>query len=160
MSTSFAASRAARAATALLALIAVSMAANAQTQAKSARATAASTKPSQPIPRAPAKYMNIQEIKSPGGISAWLVEGHNVPLMALRFAVDGGSSQDPAGREGLAHLLTGMMDEGAGDLTSSAFQERMEELAMRMSFQAGRDYLYGSFETLTVNRDKAADLLP
>ncbi len=103
--------------------------------------------------------MNIQEIKSPGGISAWLVEGHNVPLMALRFTFDGGSTQDPIGKEGVVHLLTGMLDEGAGDLDASAFQERMEDLAMRMSFQAGRDYLYGSFETLTVNRDKAADLL-
>lgn len=107
----------------------------------------------------PANAMNIQSIKSPGGIEAWLVEEHGVPLMALRFAFDGGNSQDPTGKDGLANFITAMMDEGAGDLKSSDFQERMEDIAMRMSYDDSKDALYGSFETLTVNRDKAVDLL-
>jgi zinc protease len=108
---------------------------------------------------APSRFMNIQEVRSPGGITAWLVESHNVPLMALRFAFEGGASQDPAGKAGLTHFMTGMMDEGAGDLEATAFQESVEEIAMRMGFQASRDQLYGTFETLTVNRDKAIGLL-
>ena len=107
----------------------------------------------------PATAMNIQQIKSPGGIEAWLVEEHSVPLMAMRFAFDGGNSQDPKGREGVANFITAMMDEGAGDLKSAEFQERMEEIAMRMSWDDSKDSLYGSFETLTQNRDKAVQLL-
>jgi len=107
----------------------------------------------------PAAAMNIQTIKSPGGIEAWLVEEHSVPLISLRYAFDGGSSQDPAGKEGLANFLTAMMDEGAGDIKSEQYQERMEDIAMRMSYDDSKDSLYGSFETLTVNRDKAVDLL-
>jgi zinc protease len=103
--------------------------------------------------------MKIQQVRSPGGIEAWLVEDHNVPLVAMRFAFDGGNAQDPPGKEGVANFLTAMMDEGAGDLSSAQFQERMEELAMRMSFDDSRDTLYGSFETLTINRDAAAELL-
>ena len=103
--------------------------------------------------------MNIQEIKSPSGITAWLVESHNVPLMALRFAFDGGAAQDPAGKAGVSHFMTGMMDEGAGDLEASTFQERVEEIAMRISFSSTRDHLFGSFETLTVNREKAVELM-
>ena len=106
-----------------------------------------------------ASAMNIQTIKSPGGIEAWLVEEHSVPLMALRFAFDGGSSQDPAGKEGVANFITAMMDEGAGDIQSAQFQERMEEIAMRMSWDDSKDSLYGSFETLTANRDQAIELL-
>jgi zinc protease len=107
-----------------------------------------------------AQAMKVQEVKSPGGISAWLVESHTVPLIAMRFAFDGGgSSQDPEGREGVANFLASMLDEGAGDLLAKPFQERMEELAMRMSFDDGRDAFYGSFETLTENRDEAAKLL-
>jgi len=52
-----------------------------------------------------------------------------------------------------------MLDEGAGDLNAKAFQERMEGLAMRMSFEAARDAFYGSFTTLTENRDAASRLL-
>jgi zinc protease len=103
--------------------------------------------------------MKIQKVKSPGGIEAWLVEEHSVPLFALRFAFDGGSSQDPTGKEGVANMMSALLDEGAGDLDALAYSKRMEDIAMRMSFSAGRDSFYGSFETLTVNRDPAVDLL-
>ena len=107
----------------------------------------------------PAHAMKIQTVKSPGGIEAWLVEEHSVPMLALKFAFLGGNAQDPAGKEGLANFITGMMDEGAGDLTSEQFQQRMEELAMRMSFEDSKDALYGNLETLTVNRDQSFDML-
>jgi len=107
----------------------------------------------------PAAAMNIQQIQSPGGIKAWLVEEHSVPLISLKYAFDGGNSQDPDGKAGVANFITAMMDEGAGDLKSEQYQERMEDLAMRMSYDDTKDSLYGSFETLSANRDKAAELL-
>ena len=103
--------------------------------------------------------MKIQQVKSPGGIEAWLVEEHSVPLLAMRYVFDGGNSQDPPGKEGIANFLSGMLDEGAGDLTAVQFQERMEELAARISFEDSRDSFYGNFETLTVNRAGSIDLL-
>ena len=103
--------------------------------------------------------MNIQKIKTPGGIEAWLVEEHSVPLISLRYAFDGGNTQDPPGKEGLSNFLTAMMDEGAGDIKSEQYQERMEDIAMRMSYDDSKDSLYGSFETLSANRDKAVELL-
>ncbi len=107
----------------------------------------------------PAAAMNIQQITSPGGIQAWLVEEHSVPLISMRYAFDGGSSQDPEGKPGVANFITAMMDEGAGDLTSEEYQERVEDISMRMSYDDTKDSLYGSFETLSVNRDKAVELL-
>ena len=107
----------------------------------------------------PANAMKIQTVKSPGGIEAWLVEEHAVPMMAMRFAFEGGSSQDPVGKEGLANFVTAMLDEGAGDLKSREFQERMEDLSMRMSYEEAKDAFYGNFETLTENRDEAVKLL-
>ena len=103
--------------------------------------------------------MKIQEVKSPGGITAWLVEEHGIPLIAMRFAFEGGNAQDPDGKEGVANFIVSMMDEGAGELTSKQFQERMEAIAMRMSFDDSRDAVYGSFETLAENRDAAIELL-
>jgi zinc protease len=103
--------------------------------------------------------MKIQAVKSPDGIEAWLVEEHAVPMMAMRFAFDGGSSQDPAGKEGLANFVTAMLDEGAGELSSREFQEREEDLSMRMSYEEAKDAFYGDFETLTANRDESAEML-
>ncbi len=110
------------------------------------------------VPTTKANAMKIQQVKSPGGIEAWLVEEHSVPLIALRFSVEGGSAQDPAGKEGVANFMTAMLDEGAGDITAVKYQERMEELAMRMGFEDGRDQFYGSLETLTVNKDATFEL--
>ena len=103
--------------------------------------------------------MEIKVITSPGGIKAWLVEAHENPLLAMRFSFEGGNSQDPTGKEGLANFLTAMLDEGAGDLPSSAFQEQMDTIAMRMRFEDGRDAFYGNFQTLTEHRNEAVGLL-
>src|SRR5262249_1875358 len=78
--------------------------------------------------------MKIERVVSPGSIEAWLVEGHTNPLIAIRFAFRGGASQDDQGKEGLAYFVSAMMDEGAGELNAIAFQERAQELAMRMDF--------------------------
>jgi zinc protease len=114
------------------------------------------------VPSAPASAssgMNIERVTSPGGIEAWLVESHANPLIALRFAFRGGASQDAADKEGVAYFVSAMMDEGAGPLDSLAFQEREQELAMRMSFDAGRDVMLGNVETLTENKDPVFDLV-
>lgn len=106
------------------------------------------------------KYADrIQQVVSPKGIKAWLVEEHSVPLLALRFAFVGGSTQDPEGKEGLAHFLTTMLDEGAGDIKSAEFQVRLDEMAIQMEFDASRDAFDGNLKTLTRNRDKAVELL-
>src|SRR5262245_8615306 len=99
--------------------------------------------------------MQIQRVKSPGGIEAWLVESHANPLIAMRFAFRGGASQDPAGKEGLAYFVSGMMDEGAGNLDSVSFHERLQTLAMRMDFDASRDVMLGNLQTLSANKDEA-----
>jgi zinc protease len=108
---------------------------------------------------APADAMDIQRVRSPGGIEAWLVENHANPLIAMRFAFRGGAAQDPTSKEGLAYFVSGMMDEGAGELDSIAFQERLQGLAMRLDFDAGRDVMLGNVQMLGANRDEGFELL-
>jgi zinc protease len=109
--------------------------------------------------RGPAFAADIQEVRSPGGITAWLVEEHSIPMIALELHFRGGSSLDPAGKEGLANLLSGMLDEGAGDLDSQAFQSRLEDFAISLSYDASRDGFTGSLRTLSENVDEAFRLL-
>lgn len=103
--------------------------------------------------------VTIQEVVSPGGVKAWLVEDYSVPLVTIRFAFKGGSTQDPAGREGLANLMTGLFDEGAGDLDADAFQIALDDAGAEMSFNATRDAIYGSMRTLAETRGEAFALL-
>ena len=106
-----------------------------------------------------ADAMEIKRVISPGGIEAWLVESHANPLIAMRFAFRGGAAQDPRDRQGLAYFVSGMMDEGAGGLDSVAFQERLQSLATRMDFDAGRDVMLGNVQMLTANKDESFELL-
>ncbi len=103
--------------------------------------------------------VNIQEVHSEKGITAWLVEDYTVPIVTLRFAFEGGSSQDPDGREGLANLMSGLFDEGAGDLDSDAFQEKLDDVGAEMRFSSSRDAIYGSMRVLAEDRPAAFDLL-
>ena len=102
--------------------------------------------------------MDVQTVKSPGGIEAWLVEEHALPTLALRFAFEGGGSQDPVGKDGLASFVAAMLSQGAGDMSGVEFQERLEDHAIHLEFEAGRDAVGGSLETLTEDRDVAVRL--
>ncbi len=101
----------------------------------------------------------IQRVISPGGIEAWLVQDATVPLVALEYSFNGGSSQDPAGKPGTGSFTANMLDEGAADLDSRAFHERLERRAIEMNFSVTRDYLRGSMRMLKENRDEAFGLL-
>lgn len=106
-----------------------------------------------------ASAMTIEKIVSPSGIEAWLVREKAVPLVTLNYAFHGGASQDEADKSGTANLVADLLDEGAGDLDSKAYHERLENHAIELTFQVGRDYLHGSLRTLNEHRDEAFDLL-
>jgi zinc protease len=103
--------------------------------------------------------IDIERVVSPGGIEAWLVREDTVPMIAVAFAFRGGTAQDPPGKPGVANMLSGLLDEGAGDLDSQAFQDRLDEYSIGLSFNAGRDAFSGRLRTLTENRDEAFRLL-
>ena len=106
-----------------------------------------------------ASAMTIEKIVSPSGIEAWLVREQTVPLVVLNYAFIGGSSQDDADKAGAANLAASLLDEGAGDLDSKAYHERLENHAIELGFRIGRDYLHGSLRTLSEHREEAFDLL-
>jgi zinc protease len=109
---------------------------------------------------APARAaFQIQRVVSPGGIEAWLLEDHRVPIMSLDLSFKGGAALDPKGKEGLAMLTASMLDEGAGDLTSTAFQKELADKSIGLSFGADLDSVTGQMKTLTQYRDRAFEML-
>ena len=101
----------------------------------------------------------IQEVKSPGGITAWLVEDHEIPFVALELRFKGGSSLDAPGKRGAINLMTATLEEGAGDMNAQQFAEARETLAASYGFDVHDDALSVSSRFLTENRDQAVALL-
>lgn len=103
--------------------------------------------------------VDIQQVKSEKGITAWLVEDYSVPIVTIRFSFKGGNTQDPEGKEGLSELMSGLFDEGAGELDSDAFQIKLDDAGAEMRFGAERDRTFGSMRMLAEKKDEAFDLL-
>lgn len=100
----------------------------------------------------------IARVVSPGGVEAWLVEDHTVPLLALEFSFSAGTIHDAPDKSGTASMLAALLDEGAGPLDAAAFQEALAEHAIELHFSAGRDWFHGSLKTLARHRDEAVRL--
>ncbi len=103
--------------------------------------------------------MKIQEVTSPGGITAWLVEDHGIPFTALEIQFRGGTSLDAPGKRGATNLMTALIEEGADDMDSRAFAEARDDLAAQFTFDSGADSVGVSARFLTENRDQAVSLL-
>ncbi|MES2549082.1 MAG: pitrilysin family protein, partial [Pseudomonadota bacterium] len=101
----------------------------------------------------------IKEVTSPGGITAWLVEDHNIPFTALEIQFRGGTSLEAPDKRGVVNLMTATLEEGAAEMDSRAFAEARDALAASFSFDAGTDSVGVSAQFLTENRDQAIDLL-
>lgn len=107
----------------------------------------------------PAEAVRVQKVVSPGGVEAWFVRDTSVPLVAIKFLFRGGAALDPKDKTGRANLVSALLDEGAGELDSQAFQARLQNLSIRLGFNAGHDSFGGSLQTLNRNRAEAVRLL-
>jgi len=107
----------------------------------------------------PAKAITIQDVTSPGGIHAWLVEDHTTKVVSLDFAIRCGAACDRADKRGLSLLTMGLLNEGAGTMDSGQYQGRLADLAAEVDFDASEDWLSGSVQTLSPSRDEVFDLL-
>ena len=107
--------------------------------------------------------VDIQEITSPGGIKAWLVEEHSIPFTALEIRFRGGTSLDLPGKRGAVNLMTALIEEGAGDLdVPSGFAAAAQDaLAAELSTSTHyrRCLVTVSARFLSENRDEAIALL-
>lgn len=103
--------------------------------------------------------VDIREITSEKGITAWLVEDYSVPIVTMKFSFDAGSAQDPEGKEGLVNLMSGLLDEGSGDLDSKAFQEQIDLKGVELSYNASVDNFSGTMRVLEKDLQDAINLV-
>jgi zinc protease len=103
--------------------------------------------------------VEIQEVTSPGGLKAWLVEEHSIPFVALEIRFRGGASLDAPGKRGAINLMTGLLEEGAGDMDARAFAKAQESLASSFNFDVSDDSLSVSARFLSENREDSVTLL-
>ena len=112
-----------------------------------------------PVVRTQSELSNVQVVTSPGGITAWLVSETFVPSIAMEVSWRGGSAAEPAGKDGLGWVLGYMMNEGAGDLDTTAYGARMQDLNMEFACAVGVDWTNCGLSTLKATADDSFDMM-
>lgn len=103
--------------------------------------------------------IEIDEVTTPGGIEAWLVEDHSIPFVALEIRFRGGASLDATDARGATNLMVGLLEEGADELDAQEFARARDSLAAKFSYSVSDDAVSVSAQMLTENRDEAVALL-
>ena len=103
--------------------------------------------------------VKIQEVTSPGGITAWLVEEPSIPFTALELRFRGGTSLDAPGKRGAVYLMGGLLEEGSGDMGAQDYARALEGLAASFEYDSSKDAFSISARFLSENRDEVMDLL-
>lgn len=108
---------------------------------------------------APASAANVKALNAVKGAQVWFAEDHTVPMIALTASLPAGSVYDPSAKAGLAALAASLLDEGAGNLDSTAFQAALANRAIQLNVETGRDSITVSMAVLSSNAKEAFRLL-
>ena len=91
------------------------------------------------------------------GLPVWVVEVHEVPVVALSLVVRSGSSADPVGKFGVASFAAAMLDEGAGTRSALELADSVDYLGASLTTSSSFD---ASSVRLEVPVARLADALP
>ncbi len=96
----------------------------------------------------------IQTFTLDNGLRAFLVERHDLPIIAVDLVFDGGSMNDPADRLGRASVCMKMVSEGTEKLDKMAYNEALADIASEISSWAGLEEQALRMTTLTQQLDR------
>lgn len=103
--------------------------------------------------------VEIEEIRTALGPQAWVVTAQEIPAVSLTLSFSGGAAADPAGKEGLTHLMMALIEEGAGPYDAIGFADALAYLGARMSFSTYQDHVVIEVQYLSETQDQVAGLL-
>lgn len=112
-----------------------------------------------PIPKgkaAPAvRVPAIQKAKLPNGLAVWLVEHHELPVVAFNLVLQSGSANDPSNMPGIASMTADVLDEGTTARDALRISDELESIGANLGVSSGTDGSFVSLRTLTKHLDRA-----
>jgi zinc protease len=102
--------------------------------------------------------VNVQTLKTPGGLEVWFVEQRGLPIVNVEAAFNGGRSLETPDKAGLARLMSYLMDEGAGQMDAQTFMAALSDRAINFSMAAEAERMMLSMSFLKEHAADAAKL--
>ena len=117
------------------------------------------TKAPEPGPLPKIAFPKFEERKLGNGLSVYIVENHEQPILSMSMYIRAGSDHDPQNREGLSAMVADMLTKGTKRRTAT-------QIAEEIDFVGGSLYAGVSWDALTIGAtslskylDVAVDLL-
>ena len=106
-----------------------------------------------PTPAPPPAFVfpNVEDRTLSNGLKVSVVENHELPVVAVRAVIEGGSNLDPVGKEGMFQIMNAMLREGTTTMTA-------DQLAEAFSDQ-GNSVNPAGFTTIVRNLDRSLALM-
>lgn len=82
------------------------------------------------------------------GARVYFVEAHELPMLQVSVVFDAGAARDPEGKNGLALMTNGLLEDGSGDMDADAIATALEGLGAELSHESQRDMASLSLRTL------------
>ena len=100
-----------------------------------------------------------QRFVLPNGLTIVLMARKDVPLIAFSGFVRGGAAADPTGKAGVASLVAGLLDRGAGSRNAYEFADAVEGVGGSFSAGAGAESISVGGQFLARDRALMIELL-
>jgi predicted Zn-dependent peptidase len=105
------------------------------------------------------KVPPFERVQLPNGAVVLLTERHDVPLIAFTAVVRGGAVSDPAGESGMASLLAGLLQKGAGSRDAVQFAETVASVGGQIDAAASTESIRVSGSFLARDQQLMVELL-
>ncbi len=112
-----------------------------------------------PLPVRPAQLPPFQEATLSNGVRLLVIESHRQPVVSMSLAFTAGGSADPAGKEGVASMVAGLLTKGAGTRTADEISAAIEGAGGSLAAGAGVDFFTVGADALTPSASLAFGLL-
>ncbi len=100
----------------------------------------------------------FQKTALSNGLNIWLVEDHELPLVAMNLVIQAGSDHDPLDKPGMASMTASVLDEGTKTRDALQIADEMDFIGANLNVNSSFDGSFLSLNTLTKNLDKALDV--
>ncbi|HLA99827.1 MAG TPA: pitrilysin family protein [Bacteroidota bacterium] len=100
----------------------------------------------------------IQKTKLSNGLSVWLVEHHELPLVAMNLVIQAGSDHDPLSQPGLSSMTADVLDEGTRTRDAIRISDDIEAIGADLGVSSGTDGSFVTLRSLAKHLDRALDV--
>jgi zinc protease len=101
----------------------------------------------------------VERVELDNGAVIILLQRKDVPLVGVELVMRGGAISDPDGRAGLASVLAGLLQKGAGERDAAEFAETIAAVGGALSAAASLEAITVSGEFLARDADLMVELL-